>query len=101
MRYGARLLLVAVLLASAAAAEKEVMLCHVPPEDGVGRVTIVVAAPAVEAHLAHGDQRNACSPDDPARCGDGIVQPPEECDDANDNPFDGCDRCILVDTTPD
>jgi cysteine-rich repeat protein len=34
-------------------------------------------------------------------CGDGIVQPPEQCDDGNPNPFDGCDRCIIVDITPD
>lgn len=34
-------------------------------------------------------------------CGDGIVQSPEHCDDANDNPFDGCDDCIYVDTRPD
>jgi len=34
-------------------------------------------------------------------CGDGVVQGDEECDDGNDNPFDGCDDCIFVDTTPD
>jgi cysteine-rich repeat protein len=30
-----------------------------------------------------------------------VVQPDEQCDDGNDNPFDGCDGCILVDITPD
>jgi hypothetical protein len=50
-------------------------------------------------------------------CGDGIIQTgvatpgtgcapgqersSEQCDDANENPFDGCDQCVLVDTTPD
>jgi cysteine-rich repeat protein len=34
------------------------------------------------------------------RCGDGVIQTGEQCDDGNDNPFDGCDRCILVDITP-
>ena len=36
-------------------------------------------------------------------CGDGITQPElgEQCDDGNTNPFDGCDQCITVDTTPD
>jgi cysteine-rich repeat protein len=34
-------------------------------------------------------------------CGDGVVDPGEQCDDGNENPFDGCDTCILVDTTPD
>lgn len=34
------------------------------------------------------------------RCGDGVVQPPEECDDANENPFDGCDHCISVNIDP-
>ncbi len=43
-------------------------------------------------------------------CGDGIVQAgvqtpgafgPEECDDANTNGLDGCDRCIIVDTSQD
>lgn len=40
---------------------------------------------------------------DPDRylCGDGVLQPGEQCDDGNDNPYDGCDIRILVDTTPD
>jgi hypothetical protein len=29
------------------------------------------------------------------------VQPPEECDDANDNGIDGCDRCLLTDNGND
>ena len=34
-------------------------------------------------------------------CGDGMLQPGEQCDDGNDHPFDGCDECTLVDITPD
>jgi cysteine-rich repeat protein len=34
-------------------------------------------------------------------CGDGVLQPGEQCDDGNDHPFDGCDGCTLVDITPD
>ena len=34
-------------------------------------------------------------------CGDGVLDPGEQCDDGNVNPFDGCDHCVLVDTTPD
>ncbi|MDP2342196.1 MAG: hypothetical protein Q8O67_14665 [Deltaproteobacteria bacterium] len=30
----------------------------------------------------------------PARCGDGAVSPPEECDDANDDDDDDCVRCL-------
>ncbi len=26
----------------------------------------------------------------------GVVEPTEPCDDGNDNPFDGCDECVLV-----
>ncbi len=32
---------------------------------------------------------------DPGVCGNGIVEPGEECDDGNDNPNDGCDSCML------
>jgi cysteine-rich repeat protein len=91
---------------------KKVTLCHVPPGNPANRHTISVSESAVSAHLAHGDRLGTCpatcpsSCDDAAgpnchRCGDGVVQPGEECDDGNDNPFDGCDRCIAVDTSPD
>jgi len=33
-------------------------------------------------------------------CGDGVLQPGEECDDGNGNPFDGCDSCVLVNIDP-
>ncbi|MGH9870017.1 MAG: DUF4215 domain-containing protein [Candidatus Polarisedimenticolia bacterium] len=35
-------------------------------------------------------------------CGDGVVQPGEECDDGNDNNVDGCDnQCLLDDDGED
>jgi len=34
-------------------------------------------------------------------CGNGVVEDAEQCDDGNTNPFDGCDQCVIVDTSPD
>ena len=31
----------------------------------------------------------------PGQCGDGVISPAEECDDANDDPGDGCDQCQI------
>lgn len=42
-----------------------------------------------------------CPPPPSGYCGDGVLDPDEQCDDGNDNPFDGCDMCIVVDITPD
>jgi cysteine-rich repeat protein len=84
-----------------AAAGDSVVLCHVPPGNPENRKTIEVGGAAVPAHLAHGDEIGACLEEPEASCGDGILQVGEECDDGNDNPFDGCDECIVVDTTPD
>jgi C-type mannose receptor len=33
-------------------------------------------------------------------CGDGAIDPGEQCDDANDVPTDGCDACAVVCTAP-
>ena len=103
--------LLALASASFAPGEETVTLCHFPPGNPGERQTIFVGAAAVPAHLAHGDELGSCAaacegdvegadPDCPT-CGDGIVQTGEECDDGNLNPFDGCDLCRLVDTTPD
>ena len=116
---------------TAAQSEYEVTLCHVPPGNPGNAHVISVAEDAVSAHLAHGDRLGICADTCPPscyegtevscvdavdndcdgavdaadpdcfRCGDQVVQPGEQCDDGNDNPFDGCDRCIAVDTTPD
>ena len=42
-----------------------------------------------------------CPPPSSYVCGDGVLDPGEECDDGNGNPYDGCDICRLVDITPD
>lgn len=44
----------------AAAAVEKVTICHVPPGNPANAHTIVVGAPAVPAHLAHGDSVGAC-----------------------------------------
>lgn len=31
----------------------------------------------------------------PETCGNGVIDPGEECDDANDAPFDGCRHCVV------
>jgi hypothetical protein len=42
-----------------------VLVCHVPPGNPDNPVTIEVAAPAVSAHLAHGDTEGACAGETP------------------------------------
>lgn len=52
-------------LAESAAAKPgaaKVTICHVPPGNPAGAHTIVVGAPAVAAHLAHGDSLGECAP---------------------------------------
>ena len=44
---------------------QKVCLCHIPPGNPGNAQTICVGAPAVRAHLAHGDTLGAC----PAICG--------------------------------
>jgi hypothetical protein len=44
----------------AAAAVEKVSICHIPPGNPENAHTIVVGAPAVPAHLAHGDTAGAC-----------------------------------------
>lgn len=39
----------------------DVELCHVPPGNSAARHTIVVGAPAVSAHVGHGDYRGRCN----------------------------------------
>ncbi len=41
--------------------DKKVVICHIPRGNPENEHTIVVGAPAVRAHLAHGDRIGACS----------------------------------------
>lgn len=43
---------------------KKVTLCHIPPGDPENKQTITIGAPAVRAHLAHGDHLGECAPSD-------------------------------------
>ena len=45
---------------STTSAEGKVTLCHMPPGNANAKQTIVVGAPAIPAHLAHGDTVGAC-----------------------------------------
>ena len=47
---------------SAADGVEKVLVCHIPPGNPENEHTIVVGAPAVPAHLAHGDSLGECSP---------------------------------------
>jgi len=42
--------------------QSKVTICHVPPGNPDNRHTITVGAPAVPAHLAHGDTIGPCAP---------------------------------------
>ena len=45
--------------------QPRVLVCHVPPGNPDNPVTIEIAAPAVPAHLAHGDTEGACAGETP------------------------------------
>lgn len=47
-------------LASIQAPEGKVVICHVPPGNPDNAHTIIIGAPAVPAHLAHGDYEGEC-----------------------------------------
>jgi hypothetical protein len=54
-----------------------VTLCHVPPGNPANAHTITVGAPAVRAHLRHGDTRGACEGTDAGTPGEdgGTAEP--------------------------
>ena len=67
-------------------------ICHV---SGQSFRSITVAESAVPPHLSHGDSLGPC-PTGPV-CGDGVLDPGEECDDGNDVDGDGCESdCTLT-----
>jgi len=49
--------------------DDKVVICHVPRGNPSNARTIVVAAPAVRAHLKHGDHVGTCAGDDPTEDG--------------------------------
>lgn len=51
----------------------KVVICHIPPGNPANAHTIVVGAPAVKAHLAHGDHLGECSMPDGATSGGGCL----------------------------
>ncbi len=88
--------------AAADEAEEGVTLCHIPPGNPDNAHTITVGAPAVKAHLHHGDHLGACEgssePDEgtppPADAGTpdgGSTQP--EPDAGSPGPVDGGQSC--------
>jgi SdrD B-like protein len=63
---------------SSAVTAAAVTVCHIPPGDPGDATTIEVGAPAVEAHLAHGDHLGSCgspvcTPGSTAACYDGAT----------------------------
>ena len=46
--------------AAAGAGEEKVTICHIPPGNPDNAHTVTVGAPAVPAHLAHGDTLGEC-----------------------------------------
>ncbi len=43
----------------------KVSICHIPPGNPANAHTLVIGAPAVQAHLAHGDTLGECLPQPP------------------------------------
>ena len=74
-----------VVAKTAAKGAAKVRVCHVPPGNPGNAHEIVVGAPAVAAHLAHGDHLGACARVCTAEaCGDGLDN---DCDGSVD---EGC-----------
>jgi hypothetical protein len=56
----AALLIAGGLASPAAAGQQKVQVCHRPPGNPSNYQTITIGAPALPAHLAHGDFAGAC-----------------------------------------
>lgn len=72
---------------------KKVKICHVPPGNSGNAHTIWISENAVAAHLAHGDNYGDCTEVE-ARCGNGIVEEGEQCDDEAQSSYCNSD-CTL------
>ncbi len=55
----------------------KVTICHIPPGNPANAHTITVGAPAVDAHLAHGDTLGACVDAGLPDVSDAAVAPPD------------------------
>ncbi|CAN5842537.1 hypothetical protein BH20GEM1_BH20GEM1_22790 [soil metagenome] len=66
------------IVASTEEAQASVTLCHVPPGNPDAAHTVDVGAPAVPAHLAHGDTEGACADDAGDEEEEGEEDPEEE-----------------------
>ncbi|MCA1826896.1 MAG: hypothetical protein LC689_08145 [Myxococcales bacterium] len=78
-----RIAVLLVCVAAAAAADKKVIICHVPPGNPSNSHTISVGESAVSAHLGHGDEVGACATGclvDAAICDDGNACTSDSCD---------------------
>ena len=74
--------------APAAAGTEKVAVCHIPPGNPANAHTIVVGAPAVAAHLRHGDRLEACDAggdDDGGDGGDGEGGGDDSCSAAGES----------------
>jgi hypothetical protein len=58
--------------ASIQAPEGKVVICHVPPGNPDNAHTIIIGAPAVPAHLAHGDYEGECKDGGGGEGGEGL-----------------------------
>jgi len=68
----------------------KVTLCHIPPGNPGNAHTITVGAPAVRAHLAHGDYLGPCAGDVPPGSDGGVPNPnPDPNPNPNPNPNPG------------
>jgi hypothetical protein len=61
-------------------------ICHAPPGNTAKARTLTVGAPAVAAHLRHGDARGACDAPAPDRPDEGGEPVPDERPDVGTDP---------------
>lgn len=68
-------------------AAQTVSICHAPPGNPAKARTLTVGAPAVDAHLRHGDARGACGAlDQPDQPDEGAEPVPDERPEAGADP---------------
>lgn len=79
--FSALLLMAGLYSGSSFAAPAQVTICHIPPGNPANAHEITVGAPAVNAHINHGDTMGAC----PAGAGAGPVA-------FQETDFDVCDN---------